>query len=261
MTRLLATLAAVSLGLTSTADAGHCHRSRSYHHTRVIRVVEPAPIYIAPAPIVAPPPAPLAIAAPAPLPLAPAAPLGPAANPNPTLGPAANPPLGPAGPSLNSPPLSGLPAQNANPANPAAAPRPGMQQAASLRTVSGPSAAGQNLDSLNAQLDALAQAGPAGLDPALLPLVGDWEAEIAGPNAAPQRILLSIRANGMASISIPTSGQGSTTLSRRMVFQDGMLSLEDGGQSMSLGRLMQADANQLILERSSGRLNFARISN
>lgn len=96
------------------------------------------------------------------------------------------------------------------------------------------------------------------LDAALVPLLGMWKAVARDPDGQLTTIELKLDANGWATLVMPAEDGGRTSVERRVVLEDGELKLNGEKSSVSLGKLANADANRLTLERPNGQVTFVR---
>ncbi len=96
------------------------------------------------------------------------------------------------------------------------------------------------------------------LDSALVPLLGMWKAVARDAEGQLTTNELKLDANGWATLVMPSENGGTTTLERRVALENGELKLSNENSTVTLGKLANADANRLTLERANGQVTFVR---
>jgi hypothetical protein len=96
------------------------------------------------------------------------------------------------------------------------------------------------------------------LDAALVPLLGMWKAVARDADGQLTTIELKLDANGWATLVMPSENGGTTSVERRVALENGELKLNGENSSVTLGKLANADANRLTLERPNGQVTFVR---
>ena len=92
----------------------------------------------------------------------------------------------------------------------------------------------------------------------LAPLVGLWKATTEQADGEVAAILLELRDDGSATLTVPDAKGGTASLSREVSLTDGNLLLSNGSNTLNLGKVESAEANQVIIARAEGQFTFVR---
>jgi hypothetical protein len=106
------------------------------------------------------------------------------------------------------------------------------------------------------------QAAPAPepkLDDRIAKLVGIWKAVARRSNGELTTIELHLDNRGWAELTVPGSDGKSSTSKSRIDFENDELKLKGDDKVVSLGKLVESTARQMVLERAEGRVTFVRI--
>ncbi|MEX2169135.1 MAG: hypothetical protein WD851_07480 [Pirellulales bacterium] len=101
----------------------------------------------------------------------------------------------------------------------------------------------------------------ANIDPALAGLVGTWSAVSRYGDGELTTVELQFDDRGWAELTVPAADGKRSTIKRRASLEDNELKLSGPDeQTLSLGKLIELDSRQLILERTGRQITFVRRS-
>lgn len=104
------------------------------------------------------------------------------------------------------------------------------------------------------------EAAEAPIDPALQGLVGTWSAVSRYGEGELATVELQLDDRGWATLTVPTKDGKKSTIKRRAKLEDNELQLfEPQGEKLSLGKLIEFDDRQLVLQRGENQVTFVRI--
>ena len=99
------------------------------------------------------------------------------------------------------------------------------------------------------------------LDPALAGLVGTWSAVSRYGDGELTTVELQFDDRGWAELTVPAADGKRSTINRRAIFEDHELKLSGPDeQTLSLGKLIELDSRQMVLERTGRQITFVRRS-
>jgi hypothetical protein len=97
------------------------------------------------------------------------------------------------------------------------------------------------------------------IDSRIAKLVGIWKAVARRGNGELTTVELHLDNRGWAELTVPgNDGKPSTTKSR-VDFENDELKLKDDDKVVSLGKLVESNSRQMVLERAEGRVTFVRL--
>jgi hypothetical protein len=97
------------------------------------------------------------------------------------------------------------------------------------------------------------------IDPRIAKLVGIWKAVARRDNGELTTVELQLDNRGWAELTVPgNDGKPSTTKSR-VDFENDELKLKDDDKVVSLGKLVESNSRQMVLEQTEGRVTFVRL--
>lgn len=104
---------------------------------------------------------------------------------------------------------------------------------------------------------------PATDEPSKIPdtlkgLVGPWMAVSRQGNGELSTVELLLNDNGWAKLTVPGADGKPATSNRKIEFQDNELKLTGGDADVLLGKLVEFDSRQMVLERQGGQVTFVR---
>lgn len=89
-------------------------------------------------------------------------------------------------------------------------------------------------------------------------LVGTWLAVSREGDGELSTVELKLDDNGWATLKVPGADGKSSTTTRKVEFDNNELKLTGGDADVILGKLVEFDSRQLVLERSGGQVTFVR---
>ena len=99
------------------------------------------------------------------------------------------------------------------------------------------------------------------IDPALAGLVGTWSAVSRYGDGELTTVELQFDDRGWAELTVPAADGKRSTIKRRASLEDNELKLSGPDeQTLSLGKLIELDSRQMILERTGRQITFVRRS-
>ena len=98
---------------------------------------------------------------------------------------------------------------------------------------------------------------PSQIAEAIKGLVGTWMAVSRQGEGELSTVELQLDDSGWAKLTVPADGKPSTT-TRKVEFENSELKLTGSGTDVTLGKLVDFDARQMVLERSGGQVTFVR---
>ena len=121
----------------------------------------------------------------------------------------------------------------------------------------------REVDSLDVQLAAAPLAADTGGDLAdghspLDPLLGLWQAVTADAEGNVNKVLMDMLPGGNARLTVPTGSGGTATVEGKVSLDDGNLNLDLGSRVLTVGRVLSATSDRVVLQRGEGRINFTR---
>lgn len=178
-------------------------------------------------------------------------------------------PAADAAPPKNAPPGTapgaGAPPANSPPANapPAAAPPAGAppQNAppGSAPTVDAPKSAPDEPRTAPPSPAAADSPAAASAVPAeLVPILGLWETETTGADGATKKFQLNLAKDGSATISVDGKAVGSGESKQTFEVADGNFNLVNGDKKTTLGKVVSADKDKVVLNRNGKAITFVR---
>lgn len=175
-------------------------------------------------------------------------------TPGPAPAASANPAVIPtAAASANSAPSSAAP--TAVPASPApAATQPAGQIPAQPV---GPSQPGPAPAQATPALPSPAPAATA-VPEALTPLLGLWETTKTDANGVETKLELNLESTGDATLGVTTGGIGPVSMKRRFTVENGQFQLVEGDQKLTLGEVLSADKDRVVLKNGGDQIVFTR---
>lgn len=99
---------------------------------------------------------------------------------------------------------------------------------------------------------------PSKIADAIKGLVGTWLAVSRQGNGELSTVELQLDDNGWAKLTIPGTDGKSSTTTRKVEFENSELKLTGADADVMLGKLVEFDARQMVLERSGGQVTFVR---
>ena len=105
----------------------------------------------------------------------------------------------------------------------------------------------------------LADAGPEAIDAKLVELVGTWKAVARRNGGELTTVELRLDDRGWAELTVPGNDGKPSTTKRRVTLDGVELKLAAENDVLSLGKLVDFNRRQMVLERTEGQLTFVRI--
>jgi len=99
---------------------------------------------------------------------------------------------------------------------------------------------------------------PSKIADAIKGLVGTWLAVSRQSNGELSTVELQLDDNGWAKLTVPGSDGKSSTTTRKVEFENSELKLTGADADVMLGKLVEFNARQMVLERSGGQVTFVR---
>jgi hypothetical protein len=99
---------------------------------------------------------------------------------------------------------------------------------------------------------------PSKIDDAIKGLVGTWMAVSRQGNGELSTVELQLDDNGWAKLTVPGADGKPSTTSRKVEFENSELKLTGEDADVMLGKLVEFNARQMVLERSGGQVTFVR---
>lgn len=93
---------------------------------------------------------------------------------------------------------------------------------------------------------------------ALKGLVGPWMAVSRQGDGELSTVELLLNDNGWAKLTVPGADGKPSTTTRKVEFQNNEIKLTGGDADVLLGKLVEFDSRQMVLERSGGQVTFVR---
>jgi hypothetical protein len=112
------------------------------------------------------------------------------------------------------------------------------------------------LDAINGGSDEVAQKSP--ISDAMKGLVGTWMAVARQGEGELSTIELQLDDNGTAKLTVPGKDGTTKTTTRKVNFDNKELKLIGGDSDITLGKLVEFDARQLVLDRDGRQMTFVR---
>ncbi|MGH7127675.1 MAG: hypothetical protein ACREIV_03840, partial [Planctomycetaceae bacterium] len=104
-----------------------------------------------------------------------------------------------------------------------------------------------------------AAAAPApAVNPELLPIMGLWETVTVDETGRENTLRVNLEPTGDATVTVDAAGIGPVTLKRKFAVQDGNFNLIDGQDVLTLGKVVSANKDQVVMERDGAQLTFVR---
>jgi hypothetical protein len=97
------------------------------------------------------------------------------------------------------------------------------------------------------------------LDERIAKLVGIWKAVARRGNGELTTVELRLDKRGWAEFTVPGSDGKPDTTKSRVHLEDDELKLSGSDKVVSLGKLLEFNSRQMVLERSEGRMTFVRL--
>jgi hypothetical protein len=116
---------------------------------------------------------------------------------------------------------------------------------------------GSVVDSIDVQVagaEAVADDAPqSDLDP----LLGLWQAVTTDAAGNVNKVLMNMLPGGNAELTVPTAN-GSATVKGKVLLADGDFRLDLGTRVLTVGKVVSAAADKVVLQRAEGQINFTR---
>ena len=100
---------------------------------------------------------------------------------------------------------------------------------------------------------------PTAIDAKIAKLVGVWKAVARRSNGELTTVELHLDNRGWAELTVPGSDGKPSTSKSRVELENDELKLKGSDKVVSLGKLMEFNSRQMVLERAEGRVTFVRI--
>jgi hypothetical protein len=111
----------------------------------------------------------------------------------------------------------------------------------------------KSLDTLNSVKDDTSK-----ISDSIKGLVGDWMAVSRQGDGELSTVELQLDNHGWAKLTIPGADGKPSTTTRKVELKDNQLTLTGNGGDVSLGKLVDFDSRQMVLERETGLVTFVR---
>ncbi len=113
---------------------------------------------------------------------------------------------------------------------------------------------------LNTSLDSpdAAKEGTSKIADAIKSLVGPWMAVSRQGDGELSTVELPFNDNGWAKLTVPGADGKPSTTTRKVEFENNELKLTGGDADVLLGKLVEFNSRQMVLERSGGQVTFVR---
>jgi len=113
---------------------------------------------------------------------------------------------------------------------------------------------------LNTSLDSLgaAKEETSKIADAIKSLVGPWMAVSRQGDGELSTVELLLNDNGWAKLTVPGADGKPSTTTRKVEFENNELKLTGGDADVLLGKLVEFNSRQMVLERSGGQVTFVR---
>ncbi len=92
----------------------------------------------------------------------------------------------------------------------------------------------------------------------LQPLLGFWEAVTRDAEGNVTRILMNLKPDATAELTVPTANGGQVKIERDFAVDNGVFKLTDGDKELILGNVVEAGAEKVVLGREDGNITFLR---
>ena len=112
------------------------------------------------------------------------------------------------------------------------------------------------LDAINGGSDEVADKSP--ISDAMKGLVGTWMAVARQGEGELSTIELQLDDNGTAKLTVPGKDGKNNTTTRKVNFDNKELKLIGGDSDITLGKLVEFDARQMVLDRDGRQMTFVR---
>lgn len=99
---------------------------------------------------------------------------------------------------------------------------------------------------------------PSKIADAIKGLVGNWMAVSRQSNGELSTVELQLDDNGWAKLTVPGPDGKASTTTRKVEFENSELKLTGADADVMLGKLVEFNARQMVLERSGGQVTFVR---
>lgn len=118
----------------------------------------------------------------------------------------------------------------------------------------------KNSADLNKSLDSLGDSkeGTSKIAHALKGLVGSWMAVSRQGDGELSTVELLLNDNGWAKLTVPGADGSPSTTTRKVEFENNEIKLTGGDADVLLGKLVEFNSRQMVLERSGGQVTFVR---
>ena len=100
---------------------------------------------------------------------------------------------------------------------------------------------------------------PAVIDEKIASLVGTWKAVARQGDGELTTVELHLDNRGWAELTVPGSDGKPSTTKSRVNLENEELKLTDADKVVSLGKLVDFNARQMVLERAEGQVTFVRL--
>ena len=100
---------------------------------------------------------------------------------------------------------------------------------------------------------------PTAIDSKIANLVGTWKAVARKSDGELTTVELHLDNRGWAELTVPDSEGKPSTSKSRVSLENEELKLTDSDKVVSLGKLVEFNARQMVLERAEGQVTFVRL--
>ena len=89
-------------------------------------------------------------------------------------------------------------------------------------------------------------------------ILGLWESKSTDAEGQVSSIELNLQETGDATLTVQAAGISPVSVTRKFAVNDGLFTLGDGEGKLTLGKVVSADADQVVLDAAAGRLTLTR---